>query len=127
MYFQPYSKPELVQTAVVTRLFWSGRWMNGQHLRALPVEELTPMVGAALVEAGVCKDAEGAFAAHTAGLLQGSLELVADVVEQTKAVLAYEVRGVLAVYDVYDSVCQKRSVTVLLQYCPVQLTASSRN
>lgn len=67
--------------------------MNGQHLRALPVEELTPMVQKALVEAGVCKDAEGAFATHAAGLLQGSLELVADVVEQTKAVLAYDVRG----------------------------------
>lgn len=73
--------------------------MNGQHLRALPVEQLTPMVGKALIEAGVCKDAESAFAAHTAGLLQGSLELVADVVEQTKEVLTYDVRGVLVACD----------------------------
>lgn len=69
---------------------WS-RWMNGQHLRALPVEELAPMVGSALVEAGVCKDAGGAFANGAASLLQGSLELVTDVVSQTPDVLGYKV------------------------------------
>ncbi|CAM9410163.1 unnamed protein product, partial [Laminaria digitata] len=31
------------------------KWMNGQHLRALPVEDLAPKVGEALVEGGVCK------------------------------------------------------------------------
>lgn len=72
---------------------WS-RWMNGQHLRALPVEELAPMVGSALVEAGVCKDAGGAFANGAASLLQGSLELVTDVVSQTPDVLGYKVNRV---------------------------------
>ncbi|CAM9762453.1 unnamed protein product [Ascophyllum nodosum] len=66
------------------------KWMNGQHLRALPVEELTPMVGEALAEAGVCKEAGGAFAARASALLQGSLELVADAVKQTKTVLSYD-------------------------------------
>ena len=65
--------------------------MNGQHLRALPVEELTPMVGEALAEAGVCKEAGGTFAARASALLQGSLELVADAVKQTKTVLSYDV------------------------------------
>ncbi len=67
------------------------RWMNGQHLRGLPVEELSPMVGSALVEAGVCKDAEGALAKGAASLLQGSLELVTDAVSQTHDVLGYKV------------------------------------
>lgn len=65
--------------------------MNGQHVRALPVEELAPMVGNVLVEAGVCKDAGGAFAMSAASLLQGSLELITDAVSQTHDVLGYKV------------------------------------
>lgn len=65
--------------------------MNSQHLRALPVEELSPKVGEALVEGGVCKDAGGAFAMGAAALLQGSLELVGDVVGQAQDVMGYPV------------------------------------
>lgn len=65
--------------------------MNGQHLRALPVEELAPKVGEALVEGGVCKDASSAFATGAAALLQGSLELVGDVVDQANDVMGYNV------------------------------------
>ncbi|CAB1103538.1 unnamed protein product [Ectocarpus sp. CCAP 1310/34] len=66
------------------------RWMNGQHLRALAVEELIPMVGSALVEAGVCKDAGGPFVMSAATLVQGSLELVTDAINQTQDVLGYK-------------------------------------
>lgn len=48
------------------------------------------MVGCTLVEAGVCKDASGAFANGAASLLQGSLELVTDAVSQTQDVLGYK-------------------------------------
>lgn len=68
------------------------RWMNGQHLRALAVEELVPMVGSTLVEAGVCKDAGGAFVRSAASLLQGSLELVTDAISQTQDMLEYKVK-----------------------------------
>ena len=49
------------------------------------------MVGSTLVEAGVCKDATGAFAKGAASLLQGSLELVTDAVSQAHDVLGYKV------------------------------------
>lgn len=65
--------------------------MNGQHLRALPIEELVPKVGEALTEVGMCNDATGEFAKKAGVLLQGSLELVADVIPQAKDVLAYQV------------------------------------
>lgn len=65
--------------------------MNGQHVRALPLEELAPMVGSVLVEAGVCKDAGGAFAMGAASLLQGSIELITDAVSQTRDVMGYKV------------------------------------
>ncbi|CAM9597847.1 unnamed protein product [Ectocarpus sp. 13 AM-2016] len=66
------------------------KWMNGQHLRALAVEELVPMVGSMLVEAGVCKDAGGPFVMSAATLVQGSLELVTDAISQTQDVLGYK-------------------------------------
>lgn len=66
--------------------------MNGQHVRALPAEELAPMVGEALVEAGVCKEPNGVFASESAALLQGSLELVTDVVGQAEEVMEYKVK-----------------------------------
>lgn len=65
--------------------------MNGQHLRALSIEELAPKAGEALVAGGVCKDAGGEVATGAAALLQGSLELVADVVGQAQEVLGYDV------------------------------------
>lgn len=56
------------------------------------------MVGQALVEAGVCKDAGGAFAMGAAALLQGSLELVADVVGQAQGTLGYTVSTAWILY-----------------------------
>ena len=83
---------QMTHTAIaVTPCPFFFRWMNGQHLRALPVEELAPKVGEALVEGGVCKDADGAFAKGAAALLQGSLELVGDVVGQAQDVMGYNV------------------------------------
>lgn len=49
------------------------------------------MVGSSLAEAGVCKDAGGAFAKGAASLIQGSLELVTDAVSLTHDVLGYKV------------------------------------
>lgn len=67
--------------------------MNGQHVRALAVEELVPMVGSTLVKAGVCKDAGGAFVTSAASLIQGSLELVTDAISQTQDMLGYKVKA----------------------------------
>lgn len=58
------------------------------------------MVGQALVEAGVCKDAGGAFAMGAAALLQGSLELVADVVGQAQGTLGYTVSTAWVLYKI---------------------------
>lgn len=51
-------------------------WMNGQHLRALPEEELRAEVGARWVASGLLKTADGPFAAAALALVQNSLELV---------------------------------------------------
>lgn len=67
--------------------------MNGQHLRSLPVEELVPEIGEALVNAGICEEATGSFVRKVTTLLQGSLELVSDAIPQTREILAFQVKA----------------------------------
>ena len=38
-----------------------GRWVNGQHLRLLPEEQLTALIGSQWVQAGLTKRADGMF------------------------------------------------------------------
>ncbi|CAM9179987.1 unnamed protein product [Choristocarpus tenellus] len=72
------------------------RWMNGQHLRAMPAEELAPMVGEVLVKEGICTDAGGAFASGAAAVSKGSMELIADVIPLTKVVMSYQLLETLS-------------------------------
>lgn len=52
-------------------------WMNGQHLRALPEEQLGPMIAGHLVEAGLIKEAGSPFALAVANILKvGALGLL---------------------------------------------------
>lgn len=37
------------------------RWMNGQHLRALPSEELTKLIGERWKSTGILTESEGPF------------------------------------------------------------------
>jgi hypothetical protein len=82
-----------------------------QHLRALPTEELSPLVGAALVDAGICKDVNGAFAVGATNLCKNSMELVADVVPQIEQLLKYPVS--LTFCLAHDRICSL--VYLLLQ------------
>jgi glutamyl-tRNA synthetase len=95
-----YTPQELSEAFELTRVVKSSavfdmaklRWMNGQHLRALPVEQLSPLVGSALVEEGVCSSASGAFVDAATAIASGSMELVQDAVPQVKTILSYPVR-----------------------------------
>lgn len=53
-------------------------WMNGQHLRALPVPDVQALVGPHLVGAGLLARADSPFATAAIALMQQSLELVGD-------------------------------------------------
>ncbi|KAG5184901.1 Glutamyl-tRNA Synthetase, chloroplast precursor [Tribonema minus] len=78
------------------------RWMNGQHLRALPDEELSPLVGTALVEAGICTDAQGEFVAACTHICKGSMELVADAVPQVQMMLSYPLVDTLVSEEAHE-------------------------
>ncbi|KAI8465731.1 MAG: non-discriminatory gln-glu-trna synthetase [Monoraphidium minutum] len=71
-------------------------WMNGQHLRALPEDELVARIGAALAAGGVVGSADSAFAKAAAGLVKGSVELLTDAPDQIKPLLGYPLEETLA-------------------------------
>eukprot|EP00882_Tetradesmus_deserticola_P021836 GHRQ01023643.1.p1 GENE.GHRQ01023643.1~~GHRQ01023643.1.p1 ORF type:complete len:549 (+),score=257.70 GHRQ01023643.1:217-1863(+) len=64
-------------------------WMNGQHLRALPEEELVSRISEALVAAGVLSDASSAFAAAVSKLVKGSVDMLGDAAAQVPPLLGY--------------------------------------
>eukprot|EP00240_Pyramimonas_obovata_P000457 CAMPEP_0118934974 /NCGR_PEP_ID=MMETSP1169-20130426/14622_1 /TAXON_ID=36882 /ORGANISM="Pyramimonas obovata, Strain CCMP722" /LENGTH=589 /DNA_ID=CAMNT_0006877941 /DNA_START=70 /DNA_END=1839 /DNA_ORIENTATION=+ len=71
-------------------------WMNGQHLRALPVEEQVQMIGAHLEACGVLKAADSKVAAPMIALVMDSLELVVDAEKQVRPMLGYPLRETMA-------------------------------
>jgi hypothetical protein len=64
-------------------------WMNGQHLRALPEDDLTARIAASLADAGLLSDAGSPFAAAVAGLVKGSVELLTDAGAQAAPLWGY--------------------------------------
>jgi len=65
------------------------RWVNGQHLRALPEERLGQLVGEQLVAAGVCEAADGPFVGAATRMVREKVELVNDAEPIVRQALGY--------------------------------------
>ena len=63
--------------------------MNGQHLRALPEDELRATVGGRWLSSGLLTSASSPFAEAALALVQNSLELVGDAEKELRALLGY--------------------------------------
>eukprot|EP00775_Hariotina_reticulata_P006873 gene6873-7089_t len=74
-------------------------WMNGQHLRALPEEELVSLVASSLVAGGVLSDASSPFAAAVARLVKGSVDMLSDAAAQVPQLLSYPLSETLQSED----------------------------
>lgn len=75
------------------------RFINGQHLRALPADELEELVVAEWKRSGVFNDAlqqSSLLAKAAVALVRGSLELVNDANDDMKAVFSYPLEESLA-------------------------------
>jgi glutamyl-tRNA synthetase len=72
------------------------QWMNGQHLRSLPTEELASMLGNQWVKAGILSEYQEAFVNEATELLKNGLELVADSEEGLLNILGYPLHLTLA-------------------------------
>eukprot|EP00195_Chlamydomonas_chlamydogama_P008719 CAMPEP_0202895532 /NCGR_PEP_ID=MMETSP1392-20130828/4706_1 /ASSEMBLY_ACC=CAM_ASM_000868 /TAXON_ID=225041 /ORGANISM="Chlamydomonas chlamydogama, Strain SAG 11-48b" /LENGTH=557 /DNA_ID=CAMNT_0049580563 /DNA_START=37 /DNA_END=1710 /DNA_ORIENTATION=- len=72
-------------------------WMNGQHLRQLPEQELVGMVASRLVDAKVVNSATSPFITSAAKLLlKANLELVSEAEPGLRSLLSYPLDEVLA-------------------------------
>lgn len=64
-------------------------WMNGQHLRSLPEDQLLDMVGQRLVDAQLITNKSSTFITAMVNIIRNSLELVADAEKEAEGLLGY--------------------------------------
>lgn len=65
------------------------RWINGQHLRSMPNDELTRMIGDYWKQAGLVAESEGLFVKEAVELLKGGMELVSDAEKALTDLISY--------------------------------------
>ncbi|XP_062177948.1 glutamate--tRNA ligase, chloroplastic/mitochondrial [Alnus glutinosa] len=71
------------------------RWMNGQHLRALPSEESTKLIGERWKSTGVLTESEGPFIQEAIQLLKDGIDLITDSDKALSNLLSYPLLATL--------------------------------
>jgi len=71
------------------------RWINGQHLRALPQEKLVELIAAQMLDAGVLGSAAPAFTQAAAQMVAEKVELVNDAEPLIRDALLYPLEETL--------------------------------
>lgn len=102
-------------------------WMNGQHLRALPREELLAMLGERWTGAGLLVRPASPFVEAAAALVANSLELVADAEGELRGLLSYpleETLGGEAAAPVLADAFEEVAATVLAAHDSGELAAA---
>ncbi|KAA8535909.1 hypothetical protein F0562_028387 [Nyssa sinensis] len=72
------------------------RWMNGQHLRSLPSEELTKLIGEHWKSTGILTESEGLFIEEAVELLKDGIDLITDSDKALSNLLSYPLYTTLA-------------------------------
>ncbi|KAJ4980319.1 hypothetical protein NE237_031156 [Protea cynaroides] len=75
------------------------RWMNGQHLRALPSEELTKLLGEYWKSTGILTESEGLFISEAVDLLKDGIDLVTDAEKALSNLLSFPLYATLSSPD----------------------------
>ncbi|KAG8383320.1 hypothetical protein BUALT_Bualt04G0000200 [Buddleja alternifolia] len=99
-----YTIDQLVDKFTIERVNKSGaifdsaklRWMNGQHLRSLPLEKLTKIVGERWKSTGVLTESGGSFVEEAVQLLKDGIDLVTDADKALATMLSYPLHATLA-------------------------------
>ncbi|KAJ9704679.1 hypothetical protein PVL29_002970 [Vitis rotundifolia] len=65
------------------------RWMNGQHLRSLPSEELTKLIGERWKNTGILTQSDGPFVEEAVALLKDGIDLITDSDKALSNLLSY--------------------------------------
>ncbi|CBI37719.3 hypothetical protein VitviT2T_003287 [Vitis vinifera] len=71
------------------------RWMNGQHLRSLPSEELTKLIGERWKNTGILTQSDGPFIEEAVALLKDGIDLITDSDKALSNLLSYPLYATL--------------------------------
>lgn len=71
------------------------RWMNGQHLRSLPSEELRKLIGERWKNTGILSVSEGLFIEEAVELLKDGIDLITDSDKALSNLLSYPLHATL--------------------------------
>ncbi|KAK3028558.1 hypothetical protein RJ639_039080 [Escallonia herrerae] len=99
-----FSLEQLVEKFSIERVNKSGaifdntklRWMNGQHLRSLPAEELTKLIGTRWQSTGILNESGGVFVDEAVDLLKDGIDLITDSDTALANLLSYPLYSTLA-------------------------------
>ncbi|KAG0464984.1 hypothetical protein HPP92_019148 [Vanilla planifolia] len=99
-----FTMNQLVEKFSIDRVNKSGavfdsaklRWMNGQHLRALPAEQLMMLLGERWKSVGLLIESEGMFVKEATELLKDGIELLTDADTALSNLLSYPLHSTLA-------------------------------
>ncbi|WOG87791.1 hypothetical protein DCAR_0207022 [Daucus carota subsp. sativus] len=99
-----FTLEQLVEKFSIERVNKSGaifdatkfRWMNGQHLRLLPQEELTKLLGHHWKSTGILKESEGLFVEEAVQLLKDAVDLITDSEKALSDFLSYPLNETLS-------------------------------
>ncbi|XP_074357150.1 glutamate--tRNA ligase, chloroplastic/mitochondrial-like [Apium graveolens] len=99
-----FTLEQLVEKFSIERVNKSGavfdstkfRWMNGQHLRLLPPEELTKLLGHHWMRTGILKESEGLFVEEAVQLLKDAVDLITDSEKALSNFLSYPLHETLS-------------------------------
>nr|GEW49653.1 glutamate--tRNA ligase, chloroplastic/mitochondrial [Tanacetum cinerariifolium] len=102
-----FTLDQLVEKFSITRVNKSGaifdstklRWMNGQHLKALPTEELIKTIGEQWRSAGILIESEGLFVEDAYKLLEGGMDVITDAEKLMSDLLSYPFHDTLSRLD----------------------------
>ncbi|XP_075104797.1 glutamate--tRNA ligase, chloroplastic/mitochondrial-like [Nicotiana tabacum] len=99
-----FTLEQLVEKFTIERVNKSGaifdstklRWMNGQHLRSLPSEELNRIIGERWKDAGITTESQGIFIQDAVLLLKDGIDLITDSEKALSSLLSYPLYETLA-------------------------------
>ncbi|CAN0879681.1 Glutamate--tRNA ligase, chloroplastic/mitochondrial [Linum grandiflorum] len=98
-----FTLEQLVEKFTIDRVNKSGavfdstklRWMNGQHLRALPSEKFTKLIGERWKDTGILTESQGPFIEEALELLKDGIDLVTDADKVMLNLLSYPLQETL--------------------------------
>ncbi|XP_028785751.1 glutamate--tRNA ligase, chloroplastic/mitochondrial isoform X1 [Neltuma alba] len=126
---------KLVEKFTIERVNKSGaifdstklRWMNGQHLRALPSKELTNLIGERWNTSGILTVSAGPFIDEAVQLLKDGIDLVVDADEALDNLLSYPLRSTLQsdeVKSILEDKLSEFSASLLAAYDSGEIMAA---